>query len=294
MSNNLRKLVPQLSVPVIREWINIAYKEIIGKTDWVFLHDTTTERLYEQVSNSSSESCSVTQGSATVTGSGTTWSTGDIAAGWGFRIGSDSQPYIVSSVGSNTSITLETTYAQDSASGEDFNAQKTVYSPTVANVGDIEAILYQSPLKERSQAYLNRIDPKRNTTGAPQCFSVFSKSAGDGTVSFEIWPIPDSDYTVTIHYRKYVADLSANTDTPVFRPEILFLKALEYCYGIVYAQTQNPAFIGLKRDAGASYRAELREMIIEDLDNSSLPGRVRDVMGGHIWDNNFWTQHDVD
>ena len=71
---NIQKFVPMLSIPVIKQRINVRYQQIIGAEDWSFLNDSTTVRLVEQISNTSTESCAVTQGSATVTGTATSWS----------------------------------------------------------------------------------------------------------------------------------------------------------------------------------------------------------------------------
>ena len=59
---------------------------------------------------------SVTNGSATVTGSGTLWSA-NVSAGDSFTIAGDGVMYDVASVNSNTSITLSVAYAGPTASG---------------------------------------------------------------------------------------------------------------------------------------------------------------------------------
>ena len=85
----------------------------------------------------------------------------------------------------------------------------------VGDIAEITSIVYQSELKEVSEKYLNELDPERDSTGSPQFWRVFSKSSALGVVSFEIWPIPDQDYVVTIFYKKLIAELSAGTTTPV-------------------------------------------------------------------------------
>jgi len=293
MTLNIRAFCPQLSIPVIKQRINARYQQIVGLEDWNFLNDSTTVRLYEVENNSSTQSVATTQGSATVTGTATTWSSDDIASGWFFRVGTDAQPYIVSSITNDTTIVLETTYGKDSVSGGDFTYWKSVYSPTVANVSKIISIVHDHELPEKSQEYLNSIDPERSSEGSPTYWRAYSKTTGLGIVSFEIWPIPDDDYVVTVFYKKLVSDLSANTDIPVFRSEVLEAGALWDCYRLSFAITQNPAYIGMARDARLDYKDLLRELIIEDLNLSSLPERVRDVSIGHVWDNNFVTKHDV-
>lgn len=290
---NIRAFCPQLSIPVIKQRINARYQQVIGLEEWNFLNDSTNVRLYEITENTSSQSVAVTQDSATVTGTSTTWDSEDIDTGWYFRVGSDAQFYIVSSVDSNTAITLETTYGKDTATGQDFSYWKGVYDPSVDNVSEIISIVHDHPLIEKSQEYLNSIDPERSSTGSPMYWRTYYKSNALDTANFEIWPIPDDDYVVTVYYKKTVDDLSANTDVPIFRSDVLEAGALWDCYRMSFAITQNPAYIGMARDAAGDYQRLIRELIIEDLGTSSLPRRVRDVSEGHVWDNNYWVRHDV-
>ena len=69
----------------------------------------------------------VTNGSATVTGSGTSWSA-NVAAGDLFTIIGSSVPYIVGSVASDTSLTLTSTYAGVTASAQSY-AITTSFTP---------------------------------------------------------------------------------------------------------------------------------------------------------------------
>lgn len=289
---NIQKFVPMLSIPVIKQRINVRYQQIIGAEDWSFLNDSTTVRLVEQTSNASTESCAVTQGSATVTGTATSWSGID---GYLFRVGSESQPYVIESVDSVTQLTLETTYGNDDATGEDFTYWPQLYSPVVANVGEITSIVYQSPLVEKPKGYINSLDPERESTGPPVLWSLFSKSSALGTVSFEIWPASDTDYVVTVFYKKIVSDLSADSDTPIFRSEVLEAGALWDCYRQAFGVTQNPAFIGMARDAQIEYQGLIRQMISEDLSTLSLPRRVLDYteVPGVLGSNQFALDHDT-
>lgn len=71
---------------------------------------------------------SVTNGSATVTGSGTLWST-EIAAGQWFGVDADGVTYQVSAVGSDTQLTLSTNYAGTTGSGKTYFVVRDYTSP---------------------------------------------------------------------------------------------------------------------------------------------------------------------
>ncbi len=64
---------------------------------------------------------SVTNGSKTVTGSGTTWSTSNVDAGMLLRIGSTDRFYVVETRVSNTQLTLRDAYEGTTASGQSYS-----------------------------------------------------------------------------------------------------------------------------------------------------------------------------
>ncbi|MBU1621819.1 MAG: hypothetical protein KKF27_21725 [Gammaproteobacteria bacterium] len=292
MALNVKQFCPQLSIPVIKQRINIRYQQVIGSEDWEFLNDSTTVKLVGITSNTSTESCTVVEDSTTVTGVGTSWTSA--MDGYLFRVGTDAQPYVISSVDSTTTITLETAYGDPDASSQDFTYWPRFYSPSVGDVGEITSVVYEQPLKEVSKVFLNQLDAERESTGPPVYWSVYSKSSATGIVTFEVWPVPDEDYVVTVFYKKTVSDLSTDTDEPVFRPEVLEAGVLWDCYRLAYGVTQNPAYIGMARDAQKEFQLLSRQMLIEDLSTASLPRKVRDV-GGSLWfDDNFLLDHDVE
>lgn len=261
--------------------------------DWEFLKDSTTVNLEGIFSCATSgDTVAVTNSSVNVIGTGTTFTSH--AVGDFMRFGSESQPYIIGTISNATGLSLEASYGGATDTSTTYEIARRIYTPSVNNVGEIKSIVYQKALEEVSENWLNAIDPERNSTGSPSKYRIFSKSKADGLVTFEIWPIPDQDYVVTIFYKKYVSDLTADTDEPVFRPELIEAGALWDCYRHAFAITQNPAWIGMARDAKVDYASLLRETIIEDMGTASLTGRVRDVMIVHDWDDNFRTSHDTE
>ena len=70
--------------------------------------------------------------------------------------------------------------------------------------------------------------------------------------------------------------------------------ALWDCYRLAFAITQNPVYVGLARDARADYERLVRDTMIEDVETTSLPDTVRDVMAPTFIDDNYALSHDVD
>lgn len=293
MSLNIKQFVPDLSIPVIKQRINIRYKQILAAENWEFLNDSTTVTLKGIHSSLSGETIAISQAGTTITGTGTTFT--EASVGYKFRIGSESQPYIIRYIASDTSLDFETAYGGTTQTAGAYSYFKNVYTPTVGDVGEIRSIVYQSPLKEVSLEHLNKIDPERNSTGEPKYWRNASKtSAADGIVSFEIWPVADQDYVVTVFYKKAISDLSADTDSPIFRHEVLEAGALWDCYRLVFAITQNPAYIGLARDARTDFADLTRDMFREDIETSSISHAIRDVTAPIGIDNNYWIDHDTE
>jgi len=271
---NIKQFCPGLSIPVIKQRINVRYKQILEQEDWLFLNDSEMVTLPERTSNASTESCDVTFGSATVSGTGTSW-TSDLV-GKLFRVGDDAQFYRVSAVGSTTSLTLERAYAQDTSTGEDFEYWNEKYTPASSDVSKITSVVYQTELVEKPQDYFQRLDPERTSEGSPVYWSVVDKASEGGLSTFDIWPVPDDNYGVRVYYKKVVDELSSNSDEPIFNSALLESAALWDCYRLSFGLTQNPAYMGLARDAQVEYQRMLRDTIIQDLNNTSLPSKVRD------------------
>ena len=218
MALNIKQFCPQLSIPVIKQRINVRYQQVIGMEDWEFLNESTTQAMVVGTSE---------------------------------------------------------------------------YTPAVGDVSKILGVKYQSVLAEKSRAWFDNTDPERESEGTPRYWREVSKSSALGEVTYEVWPVPDAIITLTILYKKTVSNLSADTDEPVFRSELLEAGSLWDCYRLTYGVTQNPAYMGMARDAFKEYEMLSRQMIIEDLAQSSLPLRVRESNWGNMYGNDFNIDHDV-
>jgi hypothetical protein len=293
MALNIRQFCPDLSIPVIKQRINMRYKQILGYEDWEFLYDSTTVRLYGIHNSVDGETITVAQSGVTVAGTGTTftlWSAADR-----LRVGDDEQPYLIDTINSDVELLLSTAYGLSSVTGSDYSIFRPIYSPGVGDVAEIVQIVHQRPLTETTLTWLNKIDPERVSTGAPTRYRVATKTQAHGIVSFEIWPIPDQDYVITIYYKKLIPSLVNDTDEPVFRPDLLEAGSLWDCFRLQFSITNNPAYMGMARDARSEYFDELRKFIHEDMRTGSTSTRVRDVMNRtSFFDDEFLLDHDTE
>ena len=121
---------------------------------------------------------SVTNGSATVTGSGTGWSA-EIAAGDLFTIVGDNAWYEVASVGSNTSITLSANYAGTTGSGKSYAISRdftTRLALPYPQKGDIETASIIKRAFEQIDTETNIATANYSATSAP----TVNDDSGDG------------------------------------------------------------------------------------------------------------------
>jgi len=134
---------------------------------------------------------SVTNGSATVTGSGTLWS-GEIAAGDLFTIVGDNAWYEVASVGSNTSITLSANYAGTTGSGKSYAISRdftTRLALPYPQKGDIETASIIKRAFEQIDTETNIATANYSATSAPTA----NDDSGDGYSIGSWWVNVTSD-----------------------------------------------------------------------------------------------------
>jgi len=103
---------------------------LLANTRDLFIYNEALETVSYLTPRYETGTVSVTNGSAVVTGSGTSWS-GELKAGDAFHVGATgaNDPtatwYTVAAVDSNTQITLTTNYAEATASGQAYTARQT-------------------------------------------------------------------------------------------------------------------------------------------------------------------------
>lgn len=288
---NIQELVPEVSVIVIKQRVNIRYQQILKMREWEFLRSTT---LVATAANYETGTLAITSGDNAVTGTGTTFTAAMV--GRSLFIGAThSQPYGISVFNSATSLALSSTFAPaDNASAETFSVKALRYSPSVGDIARIERItIDERPLVEKPPGFFDIIDPDRSTTGEPVYYSVVGKSRQSGTITFEIHPVPDGEYVMKVVYFKKASDLSSDTETPLIDIELLEAGALWDCYRIFAAK--NPSYIGLARDARTDYFSSLQLAIEQDLEQASLPDKVKDVsdIESALLSDEFMLDHDV-
>lgn len=160
----------------------------------------------------------LTNGSATVTGTGTTWT--DSMVGAAFAIQSLNAPYRITAVASTTSMTLDAVWSGESISGEGYMIAQDKYDLP----NDFYDFLTTGlTIEGSSSATLDvkrpsEIEYQRHTvrgivlsTGRPNMATVYDRaSSGNWQVTFD--PFPDQVYRISVLYRARLTDLKNDND----------------------------------------------------------------------------------
>jgi hypothetical protein len=227
--NKVLLYAPGTPVALVQQFVRNAYNRVLGAHMWSELFQDGEKVIATEYSTGT---VAVTNGSASITGSGTTWTSAMTGRQIKFD-DADGQPYYTFTYVSATSGTLDRSYqgATDTSTTYSIGEYYVEFPSDLVALDDIRDIDANWRLRRQfhQQNYLDFVDPKRSNEGSPVLYVAAPPkvSSGISTPRFEFWPrIPEGTHIV---YR-YVKDstLSANTDYPLvtIRPEALIYGAL--------------------------------------------------------------------
>ena len=187
-------------------YINSRLREIIERNDWLRLIKIGT---IQTIAPYETGTVALTNGVNTVTGTGTTFTSG--MTGRRFRPEGRSEFYTFTYV-SATSGTLDRVYEGDDVTGASFKIFKNIYAMP-SDLDRIESLKVPRTNRDLDQVgreYLDERDPAREWYGAAEAYALADDSA-DSTplVQIELFPIPDRAEGLPIRYRVAVAELAA-------------------------------------------------------------------------------------
>lgn len=204
--------------------ILFAMDQIAMEGQWKWLeregHFTTT-------SGYSTGTVTTTNGSATVTGSGTSWNTSsNVLADDKFN-GGEGGFYRISAVGGDTSLTLATEFAGTALSGDTYNIYRDEYD-LADGVLELQSVRLLDPA--RSLVILSPYEWEEITKGdwevgepeyAMLVGSDASESGNTGTNQrLQLWPLPDATYAYTYKYRTMATVPSSGTSNMEIGPQL--------------------------------------------------------------------------
>lgn len=240
-------------------FINNRYQQICMGTFWRWMkakYDFNLDAPYKVGTASS------TQGSETITGTGTVWNT-TLAPKNLFWFNKSQVTYHVGEVISATEFTLESKFSEDSETDGDYTVAKNQYkmpkevdellgitvngTTKVTLVGPDDLSLYQSK------------DPTR--TGIPRFAAFTRRDIDDDATYVEFYPAPDKRYQVELSYTVRIFKLEDEADCYPIIPDrwrsVLYYGACsDFCtvtlknpqLGTQMIQNFNQIFIQMKND----------------------------------------------
>ncbi|MCC6156079.1 MAG: hypothetical protein IT367_20105 [Candidatus Hydrogenedentes bacterium] len=204
-------------------------KYIQEKGSWSFFQAKSQLLLIDQYSTGT---CTVTQDSGTVTGSGTTWTAAMV--GRKFR-GAGNEIYTITARSSNTSITISPVYQGVSASGLSY----LIFQDTYDLPSDVDSV--SGWWDATNQKWMRPVAPtaigdcqnaSSFTSAWPQKIAQYGNNAGVPQVV--VWPAPQSRAMVPILYSRQptnptgpgsVIDLPSKMDAVLLQGIVYFMKA---------------------------------------------------------------------
>jgi hypothetical protein len=193
----------------VKTWINERIRQVTDRRNWSWLD---AEGVFSLVDDYTTGTVTVTEGSTTVTGDSTVWTSAMV--GRLFRVGTNRDYYLVSAVGGNTDLTLDANYEQSTASGSSYALYAHRY-----NLASDCAVVYRvwiprtgKKMQQVSDESINRTFSGRVQTGDPVWWAHVSSSDA-GVEQIEVYPLPNRVLTLRYQYRKRLTTLTLDTDT---------------------------------------------------------------------------------
>lgn len=285
---------PKCPIPLAQEFINTAYSRAISFYRWNCLRKEGgffIEAPYQ------TGTVTVTEGSTSVVGSGTTWTTD--MEGMQFLTAGIAPYFTVVDVASATSLTLDRPYSKEDGVGLTYSIQQ-IYLEAPSDFVEFESVRdlvnNWSIRFDVPQAVLDTWDAQRTFSGDPWLLSPAAPSSS-GLRRYEIWPRPGASASLPFRYYSKPPLLSANSDTPIFpiRGDILVegaLSELAKWPGLVDAP--NPFFnLSLHKLHNEEFEKKLHSAAMEDQESNQtwIKYADEDRLPFAPIDAKFWQTH---
>lgn len=228
-----------ITLAQIQDLVNTVYQEMGNDFEWSMRE---RETYIATVAPYTTGTLTATLDSATVTGSGTTWTSAMVGRNISI-LGMDA-PFFVGTFVSTMSITLgdpqgnAVTWPTTTASGLTYSIFKSQY----ALPSDVDKIIWdmisEYRLAQRPMTYLNAADPYRTSRGTPTVAALARTTSVSGTETrfIELLPVPSAGRTVRIPYLAAINDLAAG-DSPLMPADPIINEATARACHFMAAKT---------------------------------------------------------
>lgn len=263
---------PNCPTALAREMVRQAYRSVLDAHYWSELRQDAEVYIPARYGEGTAD---LTNGSATVNGNGTTWTT-DPHQFMQFSVGSRTPWYTIATVVGPTELTLDRPYAGGDLTATPYEIGK-FYLDFPTDLEVLEEVRdrennWKITTHYYNQAYLDRIDSSRQSTGTPVCIvgapPRTDPTTGDVIPRYEMWPRTSEKVFLYRYYKRH--DVDANTDRFIdaFNSELVVYKAIANLAMWPGTQDQPNPFFSMDnhRTYTQMFEEKLRDAVVADVD----------------------------
>lgn len=265
----------QLSSANAAAIIQAVAREIAEDFDWSVRQ---REAVVSLVAPYTTGTLAATLGSATLTGTGTTWTAAMVRRA--ITIDGAETYLRVATYVSGTQITLGD--AQGAAVTWPYaTAATATYSifPLDYDLGtDVAKVLggtEQWPLTEVSRAWIDAVDPQRTSRGTPEKYALTRTMLDSSGVTqrtfLELWPVASAASVLRVPYLCAPPALTGDNDLPVCPSQLIELLATSRCAQFIFAKTGDARWASMRDFYTGEYRTQSERLKADDESRQGLP-----------------------
>jgi hypothetical protein len=228
MTGELLQWNPNVPIQMAQQFIRNSYRRVIDRRLWYGLLQKGQVNVPNAVTNGT---VTVTNASAVVVGSGTTWDPSMV--GRSFRVGFSTPIYRIASFQSPTQITLDLVWGGPTQATVSYMVFQNIVS-FGNNIKKLLAVVnqrqgYRMKL-HMPQEVLNIYDTWRTTTGWTFLVANYAPSPVDGSPLFELYPAPTFQQSFPFLASVQPPDLIADGDYPAawIRTDVILYGAIPF------------------------------------------------------------------
>lgn len=197
----------------VKRWINFVQQDFCTRWPWPFLYGRESVAT---IADYTTGTVTVSSGSTSVTGSGTTFTTTHGDGTYFIQFQGANDWYRVSARSSNTAITLEKAYQPTSnLTAGTFILRKFFYSMASTTEEVIDCRNWNTPIKlvQVDLRFIDDLRPNPQSTNSSYGYLMFGMDSSNNLI-FTPYPFPSDARLFEFRVKKRPTDMSAGTDAP--------------------------------------------------------------------------------
>lgn len=259
------------TLAIIKNFINRSARAIWTAHPWTERRKEGELRTFAPYSTGT---VTATNGSATITGSGTTFPTTYTATLFRFGLDYTGPFYPVTSRDSGTGLTLSANYHEATVSGSAYVLWQDVYRLATDVDTLIDIRLHKEgqdgPLALTTESRLDSVAYAPRFSDSPKVLAMTAPSSA-GVKQVRLWPVPDTTYRLPYRYLSAYTDMTADADecvVPENMRDIIVMGTLRWAWGF---KNQYAKSLQCER----AFRGMIAEAWAQQKPLAPLPGRIK-------------------